>query len=150
MRLRTTLLAAPVLLLGLAACGQPAQPAQPAAAGAATVKVSQSDLGPVLTDQTGRALYAFTKDKDKQAACDADCIAVWPALAAQDTKAGDGTTAALLGKTTPDGGTAQVTYNGWPLYYYVGDAVAGDLNGTGVDDEWFPLSPAGTLVRKQA
>jgi predicted lipoprotein with Yx(FWY)xxD motif len=147
MRIRTTLLAAPLLLLGLAACGQPARPA---AAPATTVKVSQTDLGPVLTDQTGRALYAFTKDKEKPAACDADCVAVWPAVAGDEAAAGVGANGSLLGKTAPAGGAAQATYNGWPLYYYVGDSVAGDLNGAGVDDEWFPVSPAGALVKKQA
>lgn len=152
MRIRSFLLVAPVLALGLAACGtsEPAASA-PAPAAKPAVKVAQTDLGPALADQSGRVLYAFAKDKDKnQSACDAGCITVWPALAAQNTTAGDGTKANLLGKTEPGGTAAQATYNGWPLYYYVGDATAGDINGEGVDDQWYLVSPDGKLLKGQA
>src|SRR3989304_9439 len=37
--------------------------------------------------------------------------------------------------TWPDG-TKQVTHNGQPLYYYVGDSVAGDATGEGVGGVW--------------
>jgi predicted lipoprotein with Yx(FWY)xxD motif len=150
MRIRTTLLAAPLLMLGLAACGGSAGQATVAApAGAApTVKVSQTAVGQVLTDQTGRTLYAFTKDKNKPAACDADCVAVWPVLAGK-AAAGDGATGSLLGQVPEGGDATQVTYKGWPLYYYVGDAIAGDTNGTGVDDAWFPVAADGSLLKTQ-
>ena len=148
MRIRKILLVVPVLVLGLAACGGQAE--QPAAAPATTVKVGRTDLGPVLTDQTGRVLYGFTRDKEKAAACDASCVAVWPALAGKGALAGDGAKAALLGETPVSDATPQVTYNGWPLYYYVGDAVPGEANGAGVDGEWFPVAPDGSLVRKES
>jgi predicted lipoprotein with Yx(FWY)xxD motif len=152
MRIRTTLLAAPLLMLGLGlgACGDPTGQATADAPAAATptVKVSQTAVGQVLTDQTGRTLYAFTKDKNKPAACDADCVAVWPVLAGK-AAAGDGATGSLLGQVPEGDDATQVTYKGWPLYYYVGDAVAGDTNGTGVDDVWFPVAPDGSLLKPQ-
>ncbi len=129
MRIRGMLFAAPLLVLSLAACGG-APAGQAADASAPSVKVTQTDLGPVLTDQAGRALYGFTKDKEKPAACDADCIAVWPAFAGKAV-AGQGTQGSLLGEAQGED-TAQVTYNGWPLYYYVGDAAPGDVTGAGV------------------
>src|SRR5579859_1490394 len=97
-------------------------PAAAAAAGAVTVKVSDSSLGPILTDQNGRTLYAFTHDKGATSTCTAGCIATWPALISRDPAGvGSGAQAALLSQTTRAEGTSQATYNNWPLYYYVGD-----------------------------
>ena len=42
-------------------------------------------------------------------------------------------------------GTLQVTVNGRPLYYYAGDAKAGDTTGQGVGGKWFVATPDGTL-----
>jgi predicted lipoprotein with Yx(FWY)xxD motif len=148
MRARMGILALPALLATLVACGNeaPQQVAQQEAPVRAEVKIAQSDLGPILVDQMGRTLYAFTKDENKSSACDADCIAVWPALTAQSTvDAKDGADAKLVSQIDE---SSQAVYGKWPLYYYVGDQVAGDLNGQGVDDEWFAIAPDGKLVKK--
>lgn len=149
MRARMGLLAAPLLLLSLVACGNEAQPAsqQEKAPEPVAVKVAQTDLGPILVDQAGRTLYAFTKDENKSSACDADCIAVWPALTSTSkVDSGEGVDAGLVSATEQ----TQAVYGKWPLYYYVGDAVAGDLNGQGVDEEWFAVAPDGKLVKKES
>src|SRR5947209_10110840 len=111
MRTRTPLiLLGAVLLASVAACGRTAPPtAAPghAAAGAVRVEVAQSSLGPILTDQNGRTLYAFTNDKGGTSTCTAQCIATWPALTSQrPVTPGPGTDRALLSRT----GTAQATY----------------------------------------
>ncbi|MEV6652342.1 hypothetical protein [Streptomyces sp. NPDC051219] len=160
----TTLLAAPLVslaLLTLAACGSPdsggsseesAGKPSPKPAAAASVKVADSPLGRILVDDSGRTLYGFTKDKPgKGGACDADCIAVWPALTtAKDVAAGAGADAALLKETKLGEGAEQATYGDWPLYYYVGDASSGDVNGQGLDGEWFVIAADGKLVKKAA
>ena len=61
-------------------------------------------------------------------------------------KAGDGADAAMLGTTARTDGTTQVTYNGWPLYYYIKDQKAGDTTGQGVGDVWYVLSAKGDMV----
>ena len=43
-------------------------------------------------------------------------------------------------------GTSQVTYDGWPLYYFQGDEAAGDANGQGLNDVWWVVAPDGTHV----
>ncbi|MFC3893286.1 hypothetical protein ACFOWZ_17575 [Lentzea rhizosphaerae] len=144
MRARMGILLLTALLAGVTACGNEAP--QQEVPVKAEVKIAQSDLGPILVDQTGRTLYAFTKDETKSSACDADCIAVWPALTAESTvDAKDGADAKLVSRVDEN---SQAVYGKWPLYYYVGDQVAGDVNGQGVDDEWFAIAPDGKLVRK--
>ncbi|MDX8034491.1 hypothetical protein SK803_30095 [Lentzea sp. BCCO 10_0856] len=148
MRARMGILLLPVLLAGLAACGNeaPQQNSQQEVPVKAEVKIAQTELGPVLVDQTGRTLYAFTKDENKSSACDADCIAVWPALTAQSkVDAKEGADTSLVSQVEE---SSQAVYGKWPLYYYVGDQVPGDLNGQGVDDEWFAIAPDGKLVKK--
>jgi predicted lipoprotein with Yx(FWY)xxD motif len=153
--------AAVTLSLVLAACGGDGDsasdsasdqaPANAAAASTATVKVADSELGQIMVDEFGRTLYAFTQDKEKSSNCGEECIAVWPALTSAKTAvAGEGANSALLGQTESTKGQQQATYGEWPLYYYVGDMVAGDLNGQGIDDEWFVVSPDGKLIKKAA
>ncbi|MGW1490752.1 COG4315 family predicted lipoprotein [Streptomyces sp. NPDC002402] len=163
--MRTTrpkaLLAAPLVaaaLLTLAACGGSTDSsddggAKPAAKPVKTVsvKTADSELGKILVDDSGRTLYGFTKDKPGASKCDADCIAVWPALtSSKDVKAGSGTDAALLKETKLGEGAEQAVYGDWPLYYYVGDATPGDVNGQGLDGEWFVIAADGKLVKKVA
>jgi predicted lipoprotein with Yx(FWY)xxD motif len=112
------------------------------------VEVEQSGLGPILTDQHGRTLYAFINDKDGTSSCTGQCVATWPALAGRQTAtAGAGIDSSLLSHTTEAAGTVQATYNNWPLYYYAGDGGPGDVDGQEVDGAWFVLRPNGTLVR---
>ncbi|PJE93902.1 hypothetical protein CUT44_32460 [Streptomyces carminius] len=113
------------------------------------VQVVESDLGRILADSSGRTLYAFTKDKDGAGDCDADCVAEWPALISPgEVAAGKGADKSLLRQDRRGGGISQAVYGEWPLYYYVGDAGPGELNGQGLDGEWFAVAPDGKLVRK--
>jgi len=161
MRTRMILLAAVALaaVAATAACGHSAasqadhKPAAAAAAAAkpAGIQVEQSSLGPILTDQNGRTLYAFTPDKNGASTCTGDCIATWPALVSQQAvAAGTGTDKALLAQTTRVEGTAQATYGDWPLYYYAGDQGPGDVDGQGVDGVWFVIGADGKLIKTNA
>lgn len=117
--------------------------------GGTTVAVASSPLGDILADAEGRTLYAFTKDKGDQSACSGECATNWPALTGTAT-AGTGAQASLLSTSMQPNGTAQVTYDGRPLYYFAGDAKPGDTNGQGVGDVWFVLTADGALVQEKA
>jgi len=85
----------------------------------------------VLTDASGMTLYTFDKDTAgaTTSACTGGCAAAWPPLTASGTPtAGPGVTGTLA---TISGG--QVTWNGHPLYRWMGDHAAGDVTGDGIN-----------------
>jgi predicted lipoprotein with Yx(FWY)xxD motif len=149
------------LTLALAACGGSDDEGSATAATAAptttvaqaatgtTVAVASSSLGDILVDAEGRTLYAFTRDKGGQSACSGQCADNWPALTGPAT-AGTGVQAALLSTAAQADGSSQVTYGGRPLYYFAGDAKAGDTSGQGVGGVWFAVTADGELVKEKA
>ena len=147
MRTRTVL-ATMAAALVLAACADDAgDAASEATASGTVVATTQGAPGTFLTDADGMSLYLFTNDTPGVSNCTGDCLAAWPALLTEGAPvAGDGADGSLLGTTTRDDGSVQVTYGGWPLYYFAGDAAPGDLAGQGVNDVWFVVSPAGEMV----
>ena len=130
--------------LVLAACAdEPAEVADAPTDGT-VVSTTMGAPGTFLTDAEGMTLYLFTNDTPGVSNCSGDCLATWPALLTDgDPVAGSGVDAALLGTTTREDGSLQVTYSGWPLYFFAGDVAPGDLAGQGVNDVWFVVSPTG-------
>jgi len=121
----------------------------PAAAGEAyTVDAATTDLGTFLTGEDGKTLYFFTPDAVPGASvCEGDCIANWPAflLEADETlAAGEGVTGVLATFPRSDG-TMQVSYDGRPVYYFIGDQAAGDVKGQGIGDVWFVAAVDGSV-----
>jgi predicted lipoprotein with Yx(FWY)xxD motif len=92
-------------------------------------------------------LYLFTKDSPNTTVCYDKCATAWPPLLTTgDPVAGEGVDAALFGTTTRTDGTIQVTYNGWPLYYYEKDKAPGDVTGQDVGGVWYVVSAKGEQV----
>ena len=110
-----------------------------------------SPLGRILVGARGRTLYVFEKDKSSVSTCDGSCAKYWPPLTTTaKPRAGRGAVAARLGTARRKDGRLQVTYNRHPLYYFAGDAKAGQTGGQGMEAfgaEWYVLSPAGVKVR---
>ena len=105
------------------------------------IQVRSTAQGTVLTDSEGRTLYFFTRDTDGNSACTGGCISNWPAFSDTDLTVADGLDASYFGSINrPEGGT-QVTYKGWPLYYFANDNAAGDVNGENVGGVWFVAKP---------
>jgi predicted lipoprotein with Yx(FWY)xxD motif len=156
-----SLLLAAAAAVVLAACGggdnqatAASQPAMTTSGTAATVGVTDNgDLGKILVDSKGRTVYLFKKDTGPQSTCFGACATDWPPVTttAKPT-AGKGLTASMLGTTKRSDGRTQVTYNGHPLYLYIGDQSAGDTNGQGLNffgAVWYVVSPAGSPVTSQ-
>ncbi len=158
----------PRLLLGvvagtallLAGCGgQPAVEAPPvpvpASAPAPTptafgpeavrLSVSTTALGPTVTTG-GRTLYPFEGDTPKPPAslCVNACAEAWPPLLTDGTPPVlEGVDAALVGTVTRADGSTQVTLGDWPLYRFVDDERAGDVQGENVAGNWSGVGAAG-------
>src|SRR5512134_784129 len=159
MRIAWTVLG--LLLVGglLAACGddEPAQAGgdspSPAAetgatgdTGTVTGGISTADVegvGEVLVDAEGFTLYYFLPDEQGEVTCTEDCAANWPpAIVDAVPDAGD-LPEELATVENPETGEMQLTYDGWPLYRYVGDTGPGQATGEGVGDVWFVMTPDG-------
>lgn len=110
---------------------------------AGTLEMSApGDFASHLVDPEGMSLYLFLDDGQGESTCYQSCASTWLPFAAEVT-AGAGVDPSLLGTTTRTDGTVQVTYNGWPLYHFSGDTMAGDANGQGYGSAWFLLDAAG-------
>jgi predicted lipoprotein with Yx(FWY)xxD motif len=109
------------------------------------------ELGTYLVDGDGRTLYLYTRDELGKSNCSGNCAQAWPPLIASTVPAaGEGLAATAFNTITRDDGAKQVTYNGWPLYYYARDAKAGDVTGQNVGNVWFVLSPNGGPIQTAA
>lgn len=120
-----------------------------AQAGAFTIALAQKDpLGKFLADVQGRTLYLFTKDTANTSNCYDKCAQSWPPILSNAAPAlKEGLNSALVGTTQRKDGTAQLTYNGWPLYYYGKDLQPGDTNGQAVGKVWWVISGEGNPVK---
>jgi predicted lipoprotein with Yx(FWY)xxD motif len=108
-----------------------------------------TSLGQFLVDEKGMTLYLYTKDTPNTSNCYNGCAKAWPPLLTSGAgKAGTGVDSSLLGTTTRTDGTTQVTYNGWPLYYFAKDTKPGDVTGQKVGGVWFVISPKGEKIEK--
>jgi predicted lipoprotein with Yx(FWY)xxD motif len=117
---------------------------------ATTVAVENSKLGQILVGGSGRTLYLFEADQGTMSTCNGACAQAWPPLTTSGpVQAGTGASAAQLGTTTRQDHTSQVTYNGHPLYYFVGDSKPGDVTGQSLDQfgaRWYVLAPTGNKI----
>lgn len=140
-------------------------------------------FGEYIADAQGRALYMYTADEQGQAGtpatsnCYGTCADMWPPLIAeqgamertaepdqgmpeteslfrdQSGKTADKIQTSLISTTERRDGTMQVTYGGWPLYYYEQDTQSGETNGQGVEDsqgEWYLVAPDGSKIEQHA
>ncbi|GAA2491765.1 hypothetical protein [Streptomyces longisporus] len=102
-------------------------------------------MGSVVTDDKGMTLYRSDMDKGtpSMSMCSGDCTKTWMPVMAQDSVQTMGVEKSLLGSVNRPDGMKQLTLGGWPLYRYMGDAKAGQMNGQGRDKMWFAVTPAG-------
>lgn len=113
------------------------------------ITTSDSQFGPVLFDEDGRAIYYFDLEQTRESECYGDCAEAWPpVLTKGEPQASGRAEGSLLGTTKRDGGQTQVTYDGRPLYYYVDDPTGEVLchNVEGFGGLWLAVQPSGEPV----
>ena len=163
-RIAAGIAAASLGVLGLTACSSGASstnpysapvaatttsaPASAPAAAGASLMMANSSLGSIVVDGSGKVVYQFDADTkgSGKSSCTGSCLTSWPPVhAGAGTPKLTGVTGAVATITGTDG-QPQLTLNGWPLYYFAGDAAAGDTKGQGVGGKWWVLTPAGEPV----
>jgi predicted lipoprotein with Yx(FWY)xxD motif len=119
-------------LLGgaLAGAGGSTAPTTPVAGGAA---LSTQTVGgvKVLANAKGLTLYTFAPDSKGKSTCYGQCAQYWPPVAGP-AQAPSGVTG-TLGTIMRTDGTTQETYNGLPLYTYIGDSGPGQAHGNNLN-----------------
>jgi predicted lipoprotein with Yx(FWY)xxD motif len=97
---------------------------------------NSSALGSYLANATGFTLYTFGGDvpNSNASSCTSSCAANWPPFYTANLTLSPGLNASNFKTITRIGGAKQLTYKGWPLYLFVGDKAAGQINGNGVGD----------------
>ena len=117
----------------------------PAAAGGSTVTVKTIGSQQVLVDSSGMTLYWFAIDTPTKSNCSGQCATYWPVVKGPLT-AGSGVTG-TLGTITRSDGSTQATYDGHPLYTYVGDKSPGQATGNGKNLSgglWWEMTVSGS------
>jgi predicted lipoprotein with Yx(FWY)xxD motif len=112
----------------------------------ATLMVASTPLGNILVDVSAMTVYTYVKDSPNSntSACTGACLANWPPLTVTQgtqvtlAKGAQGTIGVITRSDTND---SQVTFNGWPLYHFKGDAKPGDTAGEGIANSWTVITP---------
>lgn len=107
---------------------------------------NSATLGSYLTDKDGNTLYFFSNDANGANNCTGGCITAWPVFnvtGLMQSQLGAGLDLADFNSITSANGN-QLTYKGWPLYYYAPAGVreaSGQTSGEGVGGVWFVAKP---------
>ena len=89
-------------------------------------------------------LYWFAPDTSTTSKCTGSCATYWPPVKGPAT-AGSGVTG-TLGTIKRSDGSTQETYDGHPLYTYVGDKSPGQAKGNGLNLSgglWYEMTVSG-------
>ncbi|HEY1835745.1 MAG TPA: hypothetical protein VGG13_02895 [Candidatus Saccharimonadales bacterium] len=103
----------------------------PAVNNAVLTTKTDSSLGQYLADSSGKPLYTYNADSSGKSNCTGICLANWPAYQAKGSTANLPSGVGVI--TRSDNGQKQYTYNGMPLYYFIGDS-NGQVTGNGVQN----------------
>jgi predicted lipoprotein with Yx(FWY)xxD motif len=119
---------AALVLFGLVVAG-----ANPPALTATGTSLKTTTIGgtTVLTNAKGFTLYSFAPDTPATSKCYGSCAAYWPPVTG--TAAVSPGLPGRVGTIKRTDGSAQLTYNGHPLYTYVGDAAPGQARGNNLN-----------------
>ena len=112
---------------------------------ATLVNTRETSAGPIVVDSAGMTLYAFLNDAEGESTCTGDCLANWPAAGIEEHDPSVLDPALWSTVENSEAGT-MLKVGDWPLYRFAGDAAPGDVNGQGVGEVWYAVSPDGTII----
>jgi predicted lipoprotein with Yx(FWY)xxD motif len=157
-RLLLALPAAAAAVVALAACSSSGSPAassssapsasssaHPAAA-AGGLKTAKIGGATVLTNAKGFTLYSFAPDTPTTSKCNGTCAQNWPPVKGPVAAAG---VKGSFGTIKRADGSVQATFEGHPLYTFIGDTAPGQAKGNGLNAAgglWHEITTTGTAA----
>jgi predicted lipoprotein with Yx(FWY)xxD motif len=136
----------PATSAGSSAAPKSAAPSSTASTSAA-LRTTKIGGVAVLTNAKGFTLYWFVPDTPTKSNCNGSCATYWPPVPGPAT-AGSGVTG-KVGTITRSDGSTQATYDGHPLYTYVGDTAPGQAKGNGLNlsgGVWHEMTASGAAA----
>ena len=88
--------------------------------------------GREILAKDGLTVYLFDQDVDANSTCYDACANAWPPVLAKEGES----FGASMGITIRKDGSQQLTYDGFPIYFFVGDGASGQINGDGLGGVW--------------
>jgi predicted lipoprotein with Yx(FWY)xxD motif len=116
----------------------------PAAAAAGSLKTATIGGVTVLTNAQGFTLYSFAPDTPTTSHCNGTCAQNWPPVKGPATAPG---VSGTFGTITRSDGSVQATFDGHPLYTFVGDTAPGQNKGNGLNAAgglWHEITTSGS------
>ena len=150
------LLALPALAAAtavLAACGSSGTPSGTSSGGGSSAHAVAAGGGlktakiggvTVLTSAKGFTLYSFAPDTPAKSNCNGACAKFWPPVKGAVSASG---VKGTFGTIKRSDGSVQATFDGHPLYTYVGDTAPGQAKGNGLNlsgGVWHEVTTSGS------
>jgi predicted lipoprotein with Yx(FWY)xxD motif len=152
LRMLLAVLAVAVAAAVLAACSSSGTSStgggssSPVAATSGGLKTTTIGGATVLTDAKGFTLYSFAPDTPTKSNCNGTCAQNWPPVKGPATASG---VKGTFGTIKRSNGATQATFDGHPLYTYVGDTAPGQANGNGLNVAgglWHEVTTSGSAA----
>jgi predicted lipoprotein with Yx(FWY)xxD motif len=152
LRALLALLAAAAAAAVVAACSSSGTPSSSGggssthAAAAGSLKTAKIGGAMVLTNAKGFTLYSFAPDTSTTSNCNGTCAQNWPPLKGPATASG---VKGTFGTIKRSDGSTQATFDGHPLYTFVGDTAPGQAKGNGLNAAgglWHEITTSGSAA----
>jgi predicted lipoprotein with Yx(FWY)xxD motif len=138
--------AAAAVLAACASSGSSSDSRSPVAASSTSLKTAKIGGATVLTNAKGFTLYSFAPDTPTKSNCNGTCAQNWPPVKGPATAPG---VTGTFGTIKRSDGAAQATFDGHPLYTFVGDTAPGQAKGNGLNAAggvWHEITTSGTAA----
>jgi predicted lipoprotein with Yx(FWY)xxD motif len=117
-----------------------------AVAAAGSLKTAKIGGATVLTNAKGFTLYSFAPDTPTKSNCNGTCAQNWPPVQGPATASG---VKGTFGTIKRSDGSTQATFDGHPLYTFVGDTAPGQAKGNGLNAAgglWHEITTSGSAA----
>jgi len=155
LRILLALPAAAAAAAALAACSSSGTPSGASSSGtsgghiaaaADSLKTAKIGGATVLTSVKGFTLYSFAPDTPTTSKCNGTCAQNWPPVKGAASASG---VKGTFGTIKRSDGSVQATFDGHPLYRFVGDTAPGQNKGNGLNAAgglWHEITTSGSAT----